>query len=197
MTLSKNSSLSSEVFQSAQHFRRKFSSGVSSFSTILAQTFFMSKYSLKIVWTDDFPKPSSSAIIVTVNRRSLSTRGRTRSMFYYPLRWRGVLTWHRPSGLHGLPEKPGPTWKQLFPIVYTLHKPVATFDWFLGIFAKFHKKRDVNSLFKLLMNRHFGNARIRVPHKSKARSLSYSGLARTESQLCSVEWVDLEGCSTS
>ena len=49
-------------------------SGVSSFGTVLAQTFFISKYSIKIVWTDDFPKPSSSAIILTVNQWSLSTR---------------------------------------------------------------------------------------------------------------------------
>ena len=50
MTLSNNSSLSSEVFQSTQHsFRRNFCSGVSSFGIILAQTFFMSKCSVKIV----------------------------------------------------------------------------------------------------------------------------------------------------
>ena len=57
--------------------------------TILAQTFFMSKYSIKIVWTDDFPKPSSSAIIQTFNQRSLSTRECTRSMFSLPLEVEG------------------------------------------------------------------------------------------------------------
>ena len=38
---------------------------------------------------DDFPKPSSSAIILTVNRRSLSMRKCTRSMFSLPLEVEG------------------------------------------------------------------------------------------------------------
>jgi len=50
--------------------------------------------------------------------------------FHYHLRWRGVLTLHRPWGLHGLPENAGPTWKQFFPLGHTLQKPVATFDEF-------------------------------------------------------------------
>jgi hypothetical protein len=60
---------------------------------------------------------------------------------------------------------------------------------FGAILAQFHKKLDVNSLFKLLIDLHFDNARIRVPQKTKARSLSfsYSGLAPTEGQLGPVE----------
>jgi len=68
---------------------------------------------------------------------------------------------------------------------------------FGAIFAQFYKKRDGNSLLKLLMDRHIDNARIRVPRKSIARSLSYSGLAPIESQLRPLEWGDLERCSTS
>jgi hypothetical protein len=46
MTLSKNASLSSKAFQSMQHcFLRNFCSGVSSFGTILAQIFLISKSS--------------------------------------------------------------------------------------------------------------------------------------------------------
>ena len=59
------------------------------FRTILAQTFFVSKCSVKIVWTDDFPKPSSSAIILTVNWWSLSTRDCTQLMFSLPLEVEG------------------------------------------------------------------------------------------------------------
>jgi hypothetical protein len=55
------------------------------------------------------------------------------------------------------------------------------------VLAQFNKKLDVNSLFKLLINLHFDSARIRVPLKTKPRSLSYSGLAPTESQLGPVE----------
>jgi len=59
---------------------------------------------------------------------------------------------------------------------------------FGAILAQFHLKRGVNSLFKLLMDRHFDNARRRVLQKNMARSLSsYNGLAPAESQLCSVE----------
>ena len=58
---------------------------------------------------------------------------------------------------------------------------------FGAIFAQFYKKRDGNSLLKLLMDRHIDNARIRVPRKSIARSLSYSGLAPIESQLRPLE----------
>jgi len=36
---------------------------------------------------------------------------------------------------------------------------------FGAILAQFHKKLDVNSLFKLLIDLHFDNARIRVPQK--------------------------------
>ena len=70
--------LPSQIFIRSEQFRYN-----------LGTKLFMSKYSLKIVWTDDFPKPSSSAIIVTVNRRSLSTRGRTRSMFSLPIEVEG------------------------------------------------------------------------------------------------------------
>ena len=60
---------------------------------------------------------------------------------------------------------------------------------FEAILSQFHKKRDVNSLFKLLIDLHFDNARIRFPQKTKARNLSfsYSGLAPTEIQLGPVE----------
>jgi hypothetical protein len=59
---------------------------------------------------------------------------------------------------------------------------------FGAILAQFHKQLDVNSLFKLFIDLHFDNARIHVPQKTKARSLSsYSGLAPTESQLVPVE----------
>jgi hypothetical protein len=56
---------------------------------------------------------------------------------------------------------------------------------FGAILSQFHKKLDVNSLFKLLIDLHFYNARIRVPQKTKARSLSfsYSILVPTEIQL--------------
>ena len=127
MTLSKNSSLSYEVFQSAQHsFRRNFWSGVSSFGTILVQTFFISKCSVNIVWRDDFPKPSSSVIILTVNWRSLSTRECARSMFSLPLEVEG-----RPDLASSLGSS-RPSWKQFFPLGHTLHKHVAASDEFLG-----------------------------------------------------------------
>jgi len=60
---------------------------------------------------------------------------------------------------------------------------------FGAILAQFHKKLDVNSFFKLLMDFHFDNAQIRIPQKNKPGSLSfsYSGLAPTESQLDPVE----------
>jgi len=38
---------------------------------------------------------------------------------------------------------------------------------FGAILTQFHKKLDVNSLFKLLIDLHFDNARIRVPQKLK------------------------------
>ena len=72
------------------------------------------------------------AIILTVNRRSLSTREWTRSMFSLPLEVEGRLTLHRPWAIQGLPENAGPTWKQFFPLGHTLHKTVATFDEFHG-----------------------------------------------------------------
>jgi hypothetical protein len=59
---------------------------------------------------------------------------------------------------------------------------------FGAILAQFHKKLDVNSLFKLFIGLHFDKARIRVPQTTKARSLSsYSGLAPSEIQLGPVE----------
>ena len=40
--------------------------------------------------------------------------------------------------------------------------------------AQLHKKRDVNPLFKLLIDLHFGSARKGVPQKTNARSLTFS-----------------------
>jgi len=173
-TLFKNSSLFSEVFQSTQHsFRRNFCSGVSSFCMILAQTLFISKCSVKIVWTDDFPKPSSSAVILTVNRRSLNTRERTRSMFSLPLEVEG-----RPDLASSLGSS-RPSRKR-----YTHLKTVLSFRPlsinqlqhlmnFGAILAQFHKKLDVNPLFKLLIDFHFNNVRKRVSQKTNTRSLSF------------------------
>jgi len=43
-----------------------------------------------------------------------------------------------------------------------------------AILAQFHKKRDVNLLFNLLIDLHFDNARKRIPQKSNAQSLAFS-----------------------
>jgi len=67
---------------------------------------------------------------------------------------------------------------------------------FGAILTQFHKKFDVNSLFKFLIDLHFDNAWISFPQKkNKAQSLSfsYSGLAPPESQLVPVEGGELEG----
>ena len=45
---------------------------------------------------------------------------------------------------------------------------------FGAVLAQFHKKLDVNPLFKLLINLHFDSARKRVPQKTNARSLAFS-----------------------
>ena len=45
---------------------------------------------------------------------------------------------------------------------------------FGAILAQFHKKLDVNPLFKLLIDLHFDNAWKRVPHKTNAQSLAFS-----------------------
>jgi len=45
---------------------------------------------------------------------------------------------------------------------------------FGAILAQFHKKLDVNPLFKLLIDLHFDNARKRVPQKTNAPSLAFS-----------------------
>ena len=134
MTLSKNSSLSSEVFQSTQHsFRRNFCSGVSSFGTILAQTFFISKCSIKNVWMDNFPKPSS--ICYHFNSQSAVTEHERMDMInVFITIWGGGASW--PCIILGVftafPKTAGPTWKQFVPLGHILHKPVATFDEFRG-----------------------------------------------------------------
>ena len=45
---------------------------------------------------------------------------------------------------------------------------------FTAILAQFHKKLDVNPLFRLLIDLHFDNARKRIPQKTNARSLAFS-----------------------
>jgi hypothetical protein len=45
---------------------------------------------------------------------------------------------------------------------------------FGAILAQFHNKLDVNPLFKLLIDLHFGNSRKRVPQNTNARSLAFS-----------------------
>lgn len=113
-TLFKNSSLPSEVFQPMQRsFCHNFC-GVSSSGNILAQAFIISQFLLKIWWTGDFPQPSASAIILTVIRRSLSTREHTRSMLPPWHEVEGVLILHRPWRLHSLTENTTPTWTQSF-----------------------------------------------------------------------------------
>ena len=45
---------------------------------------------------------------------------------------------------------------------------------FRAILAQFHKKLDVNPLFKLLIDLHFDNAQKQVPQKINPQSLSFS-----------------------
>jgi hypothetical protein len=116
----------SPSFSSTQHtFRRIFCSGVSSFGTILAQTFFMSKCSFKIVWTDEFPKPGSSA-----SQSAVCEQERKHKIDVFTTTWGGRASW--PLIVLGVftpfPETQDPLEKKLFPLGHPLHKHVATFD---------------------------------------------------------------------
>jgi hypothetical protein len=108
-------------------------------------------------------------------------------MFSLPLQVEGLPDLASSFGFTAFPKRLDPLENSYFlqstlSIITLLH----LMD-FGAIFAQFHLKRGVNSLFKLLMDRHFDNARRRVLQKNIARSLSYNGLAPTESQLRSVE----------
>jgi hypothetical protein len=45
---------------------------------------------------------------------------------------------------------------------------------FGAILAQFHKKIDVNPLFKLFIDLHFDNTQKQAPQKTNARSLAFS-----------------------
>jgi hypothetical protein len=83
-------------------------------------------------------------------------------MFSLPLEVEG---WLRPSVLYGLPEKLDPVENSY--IHQSTHSINLLQRWmdFGAIFAQFHNKSYVTSLFKLLMDRHFYNARRRVLQK--------------------------------
>lgn len=140
---------------SMQHsFRPSFCSGVSSCGTILAQTFLISKFSVKIRCTDDFLKPkcfwyhSNSHLAVTEHKRMHMIDVST-------FAWGGGASWSCIvlRCLHGLSENAGPPFTQFFPLGHSFHSLWRYFR-FCTILAQFCKKFDLDPLFRLFVNLH-------------------------------------------
>ena len=175
-TLSKNSSFCSEVFQSTQHFLSQLLLRCEQFrynfgaNLFYFQIFCQNRVNGWLSQTKFFCYHSNSQFAVT-------ERERMHTIDVFITTWGGgaSVTLHRPWGLHGLPENAGPTWKQFFPLRYTLHKPVATSDEFWGPFFPSSARNlmliSCSSCWSLSILTMLENG---VPQKTNARSLAFS-----------------------